>query len=181
MCLTRAVRVTRAWPRPCDNDACPPSRSPGSPSAYNVESEIDALRAHKRKRLRSRKVENHMAAVAINYFAYNLIKIHSTVRTSPAMAAGVTYRLFDVSDLVNLLIESEREKAAKLLESGPMSEMSRFGLALLLPLSSAYVLLSARPQIGNVFQRWDLTPRQSRVIGISGLVVASGLFISALL
>jgi hypothetical protein len=31
---------------------------------------------------------------------------------SPAMAAGVTGRLFDVMDLVNLLIESESEKAA---------------------------------------------------------------------
>jgi IS1 family transposase len=60
----------------------------------------------------SRKVENHMAAVAINYFAYNFIKIHSTLRTSPAMAAGVTTRLFDVSDLVALLVESEAKKAA---------------------------------------------------------------------
>ena len=60
----------------------------------------------------SRKIENHMAAVAINYFAYNFIEIHRTLRTSPAMAAGVTDRLFDVMDLVNLLIESEREKAA---------------------------------------------------------------------
>jgi hypothetical protein len=64
----------------------------------------------------SRKVENHMAAVAINYFAYNFIKINSTLRTSPAMAAGVTDRLFDVSDLVALLVESEK-KAASLLES----------------------------------------------------------------
>lgn len=60
----------------------------------------------------SRKIENHMAAVAINYFAYNFIKIHSALRVSPAMAAGVTTRLFDVMDLVNLLIESEQEKAA---------------------------------------------------------------------
>ena len=60
----------------------------------------------------SRKIENHMAAVAINYFAYNFIEIHRTLRTSTAMAAGVTDRLFDVMDLVNLLIESEREKAA---------------------------------------------------------------------
>lgn len=60
----------------------------------------------------SRKIENHMAAVAINYFAYNFIKIHSTLRTSPAMAAGVTNRLFDVSDLVALLVESESKKAA---------------------------------------------------------------------
>ena len=48
----------------------------------------------------SRKVENHAAAVALNYFAYNVIKIHSSLRMSPAMAAGV----------VNLLIESESKK-----------------------------------------------------------------------
>ena len=60
----------------------------------------------------SRKIENHMAAVAINYFAYNFIKIHRTLRVSPAMAAGVTTRLFEVSDLVALLVESESKKAA---------------------------------------------------------------------
>jgi hypothetical protein len=47
----------------------------------------------------SRKIENHMAAVAINYFAYNFIKIHRTLRVSPAMAAGVVTGLFDVMDL----------------------------------------------------------------------------------
>jgi hypothetical protein len=41
----------------------------------------------------SRKIENHAAATALNYFAYNFIKIHRTLRTSPAMAAGVTDRL----------------------------------------------------------------------------------------
>lgn len=60
----------------------------------------------------SRKIENHAAAVALNYFLYNLIKIHRTLRVTPAMAAGVTDRLFDVMDLVNLLIESESAKAA---------------------------------------------------------------------
>jgi hypothetical protein len=53
-----------------------------------------------------------MAAVAINYFAYNFIKIHSSLRMSPAMAAGVTSRLFDVSDLVALLVEAESKEAA---------------------------------------------------------------------
>ena len=60
----------------------------------------------------SRKIENHVAAVALNYFVYNFIKIHRTLRVSPAMAAGVVTRLFDVMDLVNLLIESESDKAA---------------------------------------------------------------------
>ena len=53
-----------------------------------------------------------MAAVAINYFGHNFIKIHRTLRVSRAMAARVTTRLFDVMDLVNLLIESESAKVA---------------------------------------------------------------------
>jgi hypothetical protein len=62
----------------------------------------------------SRKVQNHAAAVALNYFAYNFIKIYRTLRVSPAMAAGVTDRLWEVADLVSLWksYEREAEKAA---------------------------------------------------------------------
>jgi IS1 family transposase len=56
----------------------------------------------------SRKVENHAAAVALNYFAYNFIQIHRTLRTSPAMAAGVADRLWSVADLVELRESEER-------------------------------------------------------------------------
>jgi hypothetical protein len=60
----------------------------------------------------SRKIENHAAAVALNYFAYNFIKIHRTLRVSPAMAANVTDHLWDVSDLVDLWEAEERGKIA---------------------------------------------------------------------
>jgi len=53
-----------------------------------------------------------MAAVALNYWIYNFVKIHTTLRTTPAMAAEVTDRLWDVADLVDLLIASESKKAA---------------------------------------------------------------------
>jgi hypothetical protein len=57
---------------------------------------------------------NHSAAVALNYFVYNFIKIHRTLRCTPAMAAGVTDRLWEVSDLVALWEAEERreERAA---------------------------------------------------------------------
>jgi IS1 family transposase len=58
----------------------------------------------------SRKLENHAAATALNYFAYNFIKIHGTLRTSPAQAAGITDRLWNVSDLVSLWEAYEREE-----------------------------------------------------------------------
>jgi hypothetical protein len=51
----------------------------------------------------SRKIRNHAAAVSLNYFAYNFVRIHRTLRMSPAMAAGVTNRLWDVSDIVRVL------------------------------------------------------------------------------
>jgi hypothetical protein len=57
----------------------------------------------------SRKVQSHAAAVALNYFAYNFIKIHRTLRMSPPMAAGVSDRPWDVSDLVALWESYERE------------------------------------------------------------------------
>jgi hypothetical protein len=60
----------------------------------------------------SRKIENHAAAVTLNYFSYNFIKIHRTLRVTPAMAAGVTNRLWDMSDLVALLVAGEGKKAA---------------------------------------------------------------------
>jgi IS1 family transposase len=60
----------------------------------------------------SRKLENHAAAVALQYFVYNFVRIHRSLRTSPAMAAGVTTKLWEVSDLVALLEAAESKKAA---------------------------------------------------------------------
>ncbi len=61
----------------------------------------------------SRKLENHAAATALNYFAYNFIKIHRTLRVSPAMAAGVTDCLWDVNDLVALWESYEQRRAER--------------------------------------------------------------------
>lgn len=48
----------------------------------------------------SRKIENHSAAVALGYFAYNFIKDPPHASHYPRDAAGVTHRLWEVSDLV---------------------------------------------------------------------------------
>jgi IS1 family transposase len=61
----------------------------------------------------SRKLENHAAATALNYFAYNFIKIHRSLRTSPAMAAGVTDRLWSVKDLVALWEAYEQRRTER--------------------------------------------------------------------
>ena len=64
-----------------------------------------ALRMRRYTRLLNGSLESYRESrggMALNYFAYNFIKIHRTLRMSPAMAAGVTDRLWDVNDLVTL-------------------------------------------------------------------------------
>jgi IS1 family transposase len=51
----------------------------------------------------SKKVENHAHAVALHFMHYNFVRIHKSLRMTPAMAAGVTGRLWEMSDIVALL------------------------------------------------------------------------------
>jgi IS1 family transposase len=51
----------------------------------------------------SKKVENHAHAVALFAMYYNFIRIHKTLRMTPAMAAGVTNHLWEISDVVDVL------------------------------------------------------------------------------
>lgn len=51
----------------------------------------------------SKKIENHVATLAIFYMHYNFVRIHQTLRVTPAMAAGVSERLWDISDIVGLI------------------------------------------------------------------------------
>ena len=46
-------------------------------------------------------IENHVAAVALGYFAYNFIKVHRTLRMAPTMAAGATTRLLGCAEEIN--------------------------------------------------------------------------------
>jgi len=59
----------------------------------------------------SKKIENHMHAVALFYMHYNFVRIHQTLRVTPAMQAGVTGRLWSVCDIVKLLEASARVAA----------------------------------------------------------------------
>jgi len=48
----------------------------------------------------SKKLENLKAAVALHFAHYNFVRIHSTLRMTPAMAAAVTKELWSVRDLI---------------------------------------------------------------------------------
>ena len=49
----------------------------------------------------SKKLENHIAAIALHFAHYNLVRIHRSLRVTPAMAAGVTETIWDMGDLLD--------------------------------------------------------------------------------
>lgn len=57
----------------------------------------------------SKKLANHKHSVAIHFMVYNFVKIHGSLRCTPAMAAGVSKTVWELSDVIGLL---EKPKAA---------------------------------------------------------------------
>ena len=49
------------------------------------------------------RFENHALSVALHYMHYNFIRIHKTLRVTPAMAAGVTKQLWSIDDIAALV------------------------------------------------------------------------------
>ena len=48
----------------------------------------------------SRKLANHKAAVAVFAAAHNFVKMHRSIRMTPAMKAGIARRPWTVADLL---------------------------------------------------------------------------------
>jgi IS1 family transposase len=51
----------------------------------------------------SKKIENHAHAIALHYMYYNFCRIHKTLSFAPAMAAGVTSKLWSIADMIAVL------------------------------------------------------------------------------
>ena len=51
----------------------------------------------------SKKIENMMHAVALNFMYYNFCRIHQTLRVTPAMEAGIAYHVWELEELVSLI------------------------------------------------------------------------------
>ena len=73
------------------------------------------LRMHNRRFTRltnafSKKAENHAYSVALFTFYYNFVRIHKTLRVTPAMAVGVTDKLWEMSDMVKLIEDMEAKR-----------------------------------------------------------------------
>jgi hypothetical protein len=76
------------------------------------------MRMHMRRFTRltnafSKKFENHCHMVALYAVWYNFIRIHKTLRVTPATEAGVTDRLFTYEELIGIVDEWEANQKDK--------------------------------------------------------------------
>ena len=51
----------------------------------------------------SKKVENHAHAVALHFMHYNFCRMHGSLKATPAIAAGVTARQWEIEDIIRLV------------------------------------------------------------------------------
>ena len=92
----------------------------GNPNIKNVstsyvERQNLTMRMHMRRFTRltnafSKKLENHMHAISLYFMFYNFCKIHKAHRSTPALMAGVTDKLWEISDIVALIPEEMQKK-----------------------------------------------------------------------
>jgi hypothetical protein len=92
----------------CERKAIMGNPDPEHVSASYVERPNLTMRMGMRRFTRltngfSKKVEHHAYQVALHFMHYNFVRIHKTLRMTPAMAAGVTDRLRTIQDIVNLM------------------------------------------------------------------------------
>jgi IS1 family transposase len=77
-------------------------------STSYVERQNLSMRMHMRRFTRltnafSKKFENHLRMVSLYTVFYNFVRIHKTLKVSPAMAAGITDELLEMEDIVKLI------------------------------------------------------------------------------
>jgi IS1 family transposase len=101
-------------------------------STSYVERQNLTMRMHMRRFTRltnafSKKLENHVAAISLHFMYYNFVRIHQTLRVTPAMAAGVSDRVWEISDVVSLLDSSRSEKREERATQSLSSKGSALG------------------------------------------------------
>jgi hypothetical protein len=89
---------------------------PAHISTSYAERQNLTMRMHMRRFTRltnafSKKLENLAYQVALHKMFYNFVRVHQTLRVTSAMAAGVTTRLWEVSDIIAVIEAWEGEQA----------------------------------------------------------------------
>jgi IS1 family transposase len=60
----------------------------------------------------SKKLDNHIAMIALFHMHYNFVRIHQTLRVTPAMEAGISQHVWSIQEIISLTVESVKYAAA---------------------------------------------------------------------
>jgi IS1 family transposase len=106
----KAASGSRDWYAPVQVTAAIPMRVNGNPdtryiSTSMVERQNLTIRMQVRRFTRltnafSKKLENLKAAIALHFAHYNFVRVHQTLRVTPAMAAGVSEHVWELGELL---------------------------------------------------------------------------------
>ena len=101
----------------CDMKTVSGDPDPAHVSTSFVERQNLTMRMSMRRFTRltnafSKKIENHGHAVALHFMYYNFVRVHKTLRVTPAMEAGIADHVCSMEELVSLLDEKSGEMAA---------------------------------------------------------------------
>lgn len=69
----------------------------------NLTMRMSIRRFGRRTNAFSKKMDNHCYAIAIHYVYYNFIRIHKSLRVTPAMEAGLMKKPMNIEDIVHLI------------------------------------------------------------------------------
>jgi IS1 family transposase len=75
----------------------------------------------------SKKLDNHKYMIALYYFHYNFIRKHHTIKTTPAVAAGVADKEWTMTDFVKMLEREEELTGGRLTDYKPAASKKKDG------------------------------------------------------
>ncbi len=78
----------------------------------NLTLRMNLRRYARRTNAHSKRVENHCRALALHFFSYNFMRKHLTLKTTPAVAAGVTDKVWTTDDLLAMFDAYQAENHA---------------------------------------------------------------------
>lgn len=101
----------------CDTKIVSGSPDPKHIGTSHIERQNLTMRMNIRRFTRltnafSKKLDNHMHSVALFYMHYNFVRIHQSLRVTPAMEAGLTTRVWSIADIVALVDTPSAAQAA---------------------------------------------------------------------
>jgi hypothetical protein len=101
------VEVIDCYAVPCLGEPVPERVCTSHAERSNLSVRMAIRRWTRLTNAHSKRWRNHEAALALYFAYYNFCRLHSTIKTTPAVAAGVTEKPWSVAELLEKISRAE--------------------------------------------------------------------------